>query len=58
MRFIVKRDGHAVAFDPSRIETAVGKAMRSTGEGSERGATSLAVLVTRLLDERYGDLQR
>jgi len=55
MRFIIKRDGQSVAFDPSRIEAAIGKAMRSTGEGSERGATSLAVLVTRLLDERYGD---
>ncbi|UCF10055.1 MAG: ribonucleoside triphosphate reductase, partial [Candidatus Bipolaricaulota bacterium] len=53
MKSIVKRDGRTVAFDPSRIETAIWKAMCAAGQGTKREATSLTVLVSGLLEERY-----
>src|SRR3989344_5087853 len=47
LKKIRKRDGTVVAFDQSRIAAAVFKAMRATGEGSEKDAGRVAESVVR-----------
>jgi len=53
MEYIVKRDGRCVRFDRTRIERAIWKAMRETGETDEGLAQRLAKIVTESLENRF-----
>ena len=47
LKEIKKRDGSMVSFDETRIITAVGKAMKASGEGEERDAGVVATSVVK-----------
>lgn len=49
---VKKRDGRSVAFDKSRITTAILKAMRAAGEGAENEAKFVSDLVVRELSAK------
>lgn len=51
---IRKRDGRLVPFDTNRIFDAVFRAARSIGGNDRERAHELAMIVTALLDERFG----
>jgi ribonucleoside-triphosphate reductase (formate) len=53
-RRVLKRDGQQVPFDAAKIETAILKAGRATGEFSELEATLLTAQVVKVLAHRYG----
>ena len=53
MDYIVKRDGRVVPFNPTKITTAIWKAMKEVGEGDEYLAQGVADRVVRALDARY-----
>ncbi len=55
MEYIVKRDGRVVSFNPTKITTAVWKAMKEVGEGDEYLAQGIADRVVRTLESRYVD---
>lgn len=49
---IIKRDGSIVAFDQTKIATAVAKALRATDEGSEGSSQDVARGVVKRLEAR------
>jgi ribonucleoside-triphosphate reductase (formate) len=51
---IVKRDGDVVAFDAGKIESAILRAGRATGEFDELEAKLLTAQVVKVLAHRYG----
>ncbi len=52
--YVIKRDGRIVPFDQSRIERAIYKAMKATGEGNlEKDPKRLAEIVVKELAKRY-----
>ncbi|MCX6091518.1 MAG: ATP cone domain-containing protein, partial [Candidatus Bipolaricaulota bacterium] len=53
MEYIVKRDGRVVPFNPTKITTAVWKAMKEVGEGDEYLAQGVADRVVRALESRF-----
>jgi len=53
MEYIVKRDGRRVAFDETKITTAIWKAMREVGDPDEAVAQALAGRVRETLDLRF-----
>ncbi len=55
MKYVRKRDGKLAEFDKSRIENAIGKAMRAVGDGNGETSKGLTHLVLGELNERYGD---
>ncbi len=55
MKYVRKRDGKLAEFDKSRIENAIGKAMRAVGEGNKETATGITHIVLGGLDEHFGD---
>ena len=59
-RRVLKRDGQQVPFDAAKIEAAILKAGRATGEFGELEASLLTAQVVKVLAHRYGgpDLAR
>ncbi len=53
MECIVKRDGRVVPFNPTKITTAIWKAMKEVGEGDEYLAQGIADRVVRTLESRF-----
>lgn len=53
-RRVLKRDGQQVAFDAAKIETAIGKAGRATGEFGDLEAALLTAQVVKVLAHRFG----
>jgi len=53
MEYIVKRDGRVVPFNPTKITTAIWKAMKEVGEGDEYLAQGVADRVLRSLESRF-----
>lgn len=53
IKFVIKRDGKEVAFDKSRIEEAIYKALTATGEGGKKIAQELTKKVITLLNRRF-----
>jgi ribonucleoside-triphosphate reductase len=54
---IVKRDGAEVAFDAGKIESAILRAGRATGEFDELEAKLLTAQVVKVLAHRYGRVE-
>lgn len=52
---IKKRDGTRVPFDPTKIERAVEKAMRATGEFADSGPVSVAAAVVARVQSAHHD---
>ncbi len=50
---VVKRSGHTVLFEKSKIEKAVAKAFSATGEGSLKDAKKVADKIVALLNKNY-----
>ena len=55
VKYVRKRDGKLAEFDNTRIENAIGKAMRAVGEGNGETSKGLTHLVLGELDQRFGD---
>jgi anaerobic ribonucleoside-triphosphate reductase len=55
MKYVRKRDGKLAEFDKSRIENAIGKAMRAVGDGNGETSKGLTHLVLGELNTRFGD---
>jgi ribonucleoside-triphosphate reductase (formate) len=55
MKYVRKRDGKLAEFDKSRIENAIGKAMRAVGDGNGETSIGLTHLVLGELNHRFGD---
>ncbi len=53
-RRVLKRDGQQVPFDAAKIEAAILKAGRATGEFGELEASLLTAQVVKVLAHRYG----
>ena len=49
---IIKRNGYIAPFDPGKVITAVGKAMRAAGEYAEDAPEDIAAAVVRELSEK------
>ncbi len=50
---VKKREGQVVPFDEERITKAIAKAMKATGEGSEKDAASVSEKVVRSLGKKF-----
>jgi ribonucleoside-triphosphate reductase len=55
VKYVRKRDGKLAEFDKSRIENAIGKAMRAVGEGNGETSKGLTHLVLGELGNRFGE---
>ncbi len=55
LKEIKKRDGSIVAFDSSKIENVIWKAVAAVGGQDREGAKKLAEQVAEMLDKAYGD---
>ena len=55
MKYVRKRDGKLAEFDKSRIENAIGKAMRAVGEGDSEASAGITGIVLGLLAEKFGE---
>ena len=55
MKYVRKRDGKLAEFDKTRIENAIGKAMRAVGEGNGDTSKGLTHLVLAELNNTFGD---
>ena len=54
MKYVRKRDGKLANFDNSRIENAIGKAMKAVGEGNDETATGLTHIVLGEIRTQFG----
>ncbi len=52
---VTKRDGEQIAFDASKIESAIARAGQATGEFGEMEAQLLTAQVVKVLAHRYGE---
>lgn len=50
---VKKREGQVVPFDEERITKAIAKAMKATGEGSEKDAANVSEKVVRSLGKKF-----
>ena len=55
MKYVRKRDGKLADFDKTRIENAIGKALRAVGEGNRETAVGITHIVLGELEAMFGD---
>lgn len=53
---IIKRDGREAAYDVTKIERAIEKAMASAGEGNAEESNRLALVVQDMLEAKFTDV--